>query len=132
MYEQALEEKSSGVIVFKSFTSTSEEKDEALEFLSRKSLENDQICILYVIEIKTKTPTIIGIADVSEYPEELEVLVMPGNLFVVKKLVKDVTVRARNQQIIKLTEIHLEYLHTPVSLWRKVLHTFRSAKNTVT
>ena len=100
--------------------------------MSKKPLENDQIYILYVIEIKIKTPTIIGIADISEFPDEKEILIMPGNLFVVKNLVKDVAVRTRDQQNIKLTEIHLEYLHTPVSLWRKLLHTYRSAKNTVT
>ncbi|CAF1288170.1 unnamed protein product [Adineta steineri] len=133
LYEKALENKPRGVITFRAFTSTSEDIDVALNFLLRApSLESHQIRVLYIIETKVKSPTIIGIADVSEYPHEEEILFMPGNLFVVKKLVKDVTVCTRKQECLTVTEIHLEYLHIPVSLWKKLRHTYRSANNSVT
>ncbi|CAF1121537.1 unnamed protein product [Adineta steineri] len=133
LYEKALENKPRGVITFRAFTSTSEDKDVALNFLLRASpLESHQIRVLYIIKTEVKSPTIVGIADVSEYPHEEEVLFMPGNLFIVKKLVKDVTVCTRKQECLTVTEIHLEYLHIPVSLWKKLLHTYRSANNSVT
>jgi hypothetical protein len=132
VYEQAYEKKPRGVVIFKSFTSTSEDKYVALDFISKKPLERHQTNVLYIIVTKVKSPTIIGIANVSDYQDEQEILFMPGNLFVVKKLVKDVTVYTKDQKRIILTEVHLEYLHIPVSFWRKLVHTYRSANNSVT
>ncbi|CAF1170322.1 unnamed protein product [Adineta steineri] len=134
LYEKALETKPRGVITFKAFTSTSEDINIALKFMlnSDKPFESHQIRVLYIIKTEVKSPTIVGIADVSEYPHEEEVLFMPGNLFVVKKLVKDVTVYTEEQKCLTVTEIHLEYLHIPISFWKKLLHTYRSANNSVT
>jgi ankyrin repeat protein len=132
LYETVLENKPRGVIVFKAFTSTSEEKDVALKFIPTKPRESDKISVLFIIQIKDKSPTIVGIADVSDFEKEKEILVMPGNLFVVKKVVKDVVHYTKEQVAITLTEIHLEYLHIPVSFWKKLSHTYRSAYDSVT
>ncbi len=80
-----------------------------------------------------KSPTIVGIADVSLFKEEKEILIMPGNLFIVKKIAKDVVTPIYDEKTLPITEIYLEYLHIPVSFQKKLLHTYRSAtKNSVT
>jgi hypothetical protein len=129
LYERACENKPRGVIAFKAFTSTSEDKDVALNFIiANPPKEDHKIGVLFVIETKVKSPTIFGIEDVSLFKEEKEILFMPGNLFVVKKILKDVVTYNKAQQRVILTEIHLEYLHIPVSFWKKLMHTYRSAK----
>jgi hypothetical protein len=131
-YEKVCENTPRGVIAFKAFTSTSEDRDTALQFIVDHPPKEYEVGVLFIIEIKTKSPTIVGIADVSEHKEEKEILIMPGNLFVVKRIVKDVVTRI-NKKTLPITEIHLEYLHTPVSFWKKLLHTYRAAtKNSVT
>lgn len=133
LYEKVCKNEPRGVIAFKAFTSTSEDKNVALQFISPKSLQAHQIAVLFIIDVKVKSPTIMGIADVSDYTHEKEILFMPGNLFVVKKIVKDVPTETLFSKAITLTKIHLEYLHIPVSFRKKLLHTYRSArKNSVT
>ena len=132
LYEQICVHKPRGVIAFKAFTSTSEDKNIALGFLSDYPPKDHQTAVLFVIEIKDKSPTIVGIADVSDFENEKEILVMPGNLFIVKKVVRDIITHTAKQQRITLTEIHLEYLHMPVSGWKRLSHTYRSAYNSVT
>jgi hypothetical protein len=132
-YEKVCENKPRGIIAFKAFTSTSEDKWVALNFINSSPSKEHQIGILFIIEIKVKSPTIVGIADVSKYPEEKEILIMPGNLFIVKKIVKDVETCIYIGKTLLITEIYLEYLHMPVSFRKKLLHTYRSAtKNSVT
>jgi hypothetical protein len=130
LYEKVLENKPRGVITFKAFTSTSEAKTEALVFAKTDSA-SDRLPVLYVFEIKSKSPTILGIGDISEFTDEMEVLLVPGNLFVVKKVVKNQDHYTKEKQKITLTEIHLQYLHMPVSVFTKVHHTYKSAYNSV-
>ncbi|UJR17287.1 hypothetical protein I4U23_004182 [Adineta vaga] len=132
LYEIALAHQPRGVIAFKAFTSTSEDKDIALEFIFDRPPENDQTGVLFVIETKVKSPTVMGIADISEYKHEKEILFMPGNLFIVKKINRDVVIYSKRQQRLTIAEVHLEYLHVPVSFWGKLRHTYRSAINSVT
>ncbi len=133
LYEKVYKNKPRGVIAFKAFTSTSEEKDVALQFIIDNPPKEHQTGVLFVIETNVKSPTIVGISDVSEFKHEKEILFMPGNLFIVKKIEKDVVTYNKAQKSLKLTEVHLEYLHIPVSLRKKITHTYKSAiENTFT
>jgi hypothetical protein len=133
LYEKVCENKPRGVITFKAFTSTSEDKNIALGFITDNPPKEHQVGVLFIFKIKEKSPTIVGIADVSDYKAEKEILIMPGNLFIVKEIVKDVVIDINKKKSLTITEIHLEYLHIPVSFWKKLLHTYQSAmKNSVT
>jgi hypothetical protein len=131
-YEKVCENKPRGVIAFKAFTSTSQDDNVALQFIADYPPKEHEVGVLFIIKIKRKSPTIMGIADVSEHENEKEILIMPGNLFVVNKIDKDVVAHI-DRKTLTITKIYLEYLHIPVSFWKKLLHTYRSAtKNSVT
>ena len=127
IYEQAINQKHRSVIGFNTFTSTSETKDVALNFIIKNPPGQDQLTMLLVITIKELSPTIIGIADLSVFEDEEEVLIMPGNLFTVQKIKKDV-IHQRLGPERPVTEIHLEQHHLSVSFGKKLLHTIRSAR----
>lgn len=132
LYEQVHSSKPPGVITFRAFSSTSEDEKIALRFVIEHPLKTHQTAVLFIIEIKAKSPTIVGIGDLSVYPDEKEVLMMPGNLFTVKNIVKDVTHIGECDRSVTVTEIHLEYLHVPVSFWKKLGHTYQMSKKDVT
>lgn len=131
LYEEVRNSKPRGVITFKAFCSTSEDKNIALGFIIDNPIKTHQTAVLFIIDVKVKSPTIVGIGDISEFHEEEEILMMPGNLFIVKNIIKDVIYTDKRQKSIKLTEIHLEYLHIPVSFWKKLAHTYRAANKNV-
>ncbi len=56
LYEKVYKNKPRGVIAFKSFTSTSEDKDIALQFIIDNPPKEHQIGVLFIIEIKRNLP----------------------------------------------------------------------------
>lgn len=127
IYEEAFNQGPKSVIAFNAFTSTSKNPDIALAFMFKEPPKADQLYVLLVIEIKEKSPTIVGIADLSEYEKEEEILVLPGNLFTVTEIKKDVIHQYCGTQK-TVTEIHLEQHHLSVSFMKKIIHTIRSAR----
>ena len=132
IYRSALASKPPGVIMFRAFTSTSESKEIALKFVKQDKFEKDQVAVLFVIEVKVKSSTIIGISDVSDFREEEEILFMPGNLFIVTNIIDGKSILNDEEENVPLIEVYLEYLHVPISFWKKLRHTWRSATNSVT
>ena len=127
LYEKVFEHKPRGVIAFRAFTSTSVKQNIALSFINKYPPKQDEAGVLFIFEIKTKTPTIVNISNASEYPGESEVLILPGNLFIIKNIKKDVQ-HPYEKKILTVTEIYLEYLHIPVSFRKKFMHTIHSAR----
>ncbi|CAF4093219.1 unnamed protein product [Rotaria magnacalcarata] len=77
VYEQALNNKTRGVLAFKTFTSTSEDIKIALSFIDEGPPKDGKMNVLFVITVNDKSTNIFGVSDVSDYPKEKEVLVMP-------------------------------------------------------
>ncbi|CAF3226614.1 unnamed protein product [Rotaria sp. Silwood2] len=123
IYEQALASDPPGILGLKTFTSTSTDPLVALAFAVQQPPTIDQKSVLFVFEIREVTPTIIGVEDVSSFIQEHEVLILPGNLFIVTGI--------EEEQFLKVTKIYLHYWHVSVSFWKKLKQTVRSGKKTV-
>jgi hypothetical protein len=120
VYERARFSDPPGVLGLKAFTSTSTDPLVALRFATKNQPTDDQKNVLFVFEILKATSTIFGIEDVSQFTQEHEVLILPGNLFVVKNIQEDLG--------LKVTTIYLRHWHVPVSFWAKMKQTFRAGK----
>jgi hypothetical protein len=120
VYQHALASQPPGVLGLKAFTSTSRDPLVALNFSFRDPLNEGQNHVLFVFEITEISPTIFGIADISEYQHEDEVLILPGNLFIVTNIQE-----LRNPP---LTRVYLRHLNISISFWRKIKQTIRAGK----
>lgn len=132
IYERALENKPDGVLAFKSFTSTSVEKDVALGFMKPESLKEGKLNVLFIITVNETSTNIFSVRDFSAFPQEEEILIMPGTLFVVTNInpaVEHVLKTKETEKTIICTEIHLKYRHIPMSFWKKLRHTYKSANS---
>ncbi|CAF3611390.1 unnamed protein product [Rotaria socialis] len=128
VYEQALNNKTRGVLAFKTFTSTSEDIKIALSFIDEGPPKDGKMNVLFVITVNDKSTNIFGVSDVSDYPKEKEVLVMPGTLFVITGMTPNVSYELQSKTV-TFTEIHLKYHHIPMSFWKKFRHTIKSARS---
>lgn len=117
LYEDLSTPEKKGIIATRVFTSTSTSKDMALNFTYVRG--NDQEGVLFVFNIATSCSGIISVKDVSEFPGEEEVLIIPGNLFRVQEVKKDR----------EPVEIHLEHINTKVSAFRKIAYTITAARS---
>ncbi|CAF0979467.1 unnamed protein product [Didymodactylos carnosus] len=140
-YEEACDKEHTGIIYLKSFTSTTMSIKVALKFiqdkLDKQHEKNSTVRkpVLYIFNIKKESKTIFQIEDISKYPNEKEVLILPGNLFKVKKVMKDVEFKYKDENTvepintgIRGSEIHLEYVNESVSFFRKLAQTFKAAR----
>ena len=123
VYKQAAESNPPGVLGLKAFTSTSRDPLIALKFAFRNPLEDGKRHVIFVFEIREPSPTIFGIDDISEYSHEQEVLILPGNLFIVT--------RVEEQANPPITRIYLRHWYTPVSFWKKIKQTIRAGRISV-
>jgi hypothetical protein len=123
IYKQAVESKPPGVLGLKAFTSTSRDLFVALKFAFRTPLEDGKKRVIFVFEIIEASPTIFGIDDVSIYHHEQEVLILPGNLFIVTKV--------EEQANPPMTKIYLKHWNTPISFWKKIKQTIRAGRISV-
>lgn len=123
IYRHAIESKPPGVLGLKTFTSTSKDPLVALKFAFRGSLNEDQKHVLFIFKILQESSTIFGISDESEYKQEEEVLILPGNLFMVTKV--------EEQPNPPLTKIYLQHWKTSISFWKKIKQTIKAGKKSV-
>ncbi|CAF0737468.1 unnamed protein product [Adineta steineri] len=123
VYERARFSAPSGVLGLKAFTSTSTDPLVALVFATRNPPTDDKKNVLFIFEVLKVTPTIFGIEDISQYTHEHEVLVLPGNLFIVTNIQED-----RN---LKVTKIYLRHWNVPITFWAKLKHTFQAGQTNV-
>jgi hypothetical protein len=114
-YEKLANDEEKGAILTRTFTSTSKNKMVALDFAKPKVKE--QKSVLFIYNIPTRCKTIVSVMKVSDFPKEDEVLIIPGNLFTVSRVVKESD----------LTEIHLDHITIEVSLFEKLRNTWRAA-----
>jgi hypothetical protein len=115
-YEALTIDGKKGAIATKTFTSTSTNIKRASNFLKA---ENEKLKpVLFIYNIPTPCSTIFSVADISEYPDEEEILITPGNLFKVCCVVKNSD----------LTEIHLEHINIKISNFRKLIHTIKATR----
>ncbi|CAF1193305.1 unnamed protein product [Adineta steineri] len=117
IYEELVIKGQNGVIALKTFTSTSRQKKQAMKFAIKKP---GMQRVLYTYNIHNRTHGIVSVKDVSKYPHEDEVLIIPGNLFTIS--------RVRKNEDEDLTEIHLEHINTKVSTFKKLRHTVTSMR----
>ncbi|CAF1058972.1 unnamed protein product [Adineta steineri] len=117
IYEKLAIKGQNGVIALKTFTSTSRQRSEAMEFAIKKP---GMQRVLYTYNIHNRTHGIVSVKDVSKYPHEDEVLIIPGNLFMIYDVLK---IEGSD-----LTEIHLEHINTKVSTFKKLRHTITSMR----
>jgi hypothetical protein len=119
VYEQlTTSTRKKGVLATKTFTSTSRKREEAMSFANENAKDNKQKRVLLVYNIPKPCNTIFCVADVSQFPGEEEVLIIPGNLFKVCCVDK----------LPDLTEIHLEHINTKISTFKKLSHTIKSSR----
>ncbi len=120
VYETAQSSDPPGVLGLKAMTSTSTDPLVALRFATKNPPTIDKKNVLFVFEILKATSTIFGIEDVSQYIQEHEVLILPGNLFFVTGI--------REDQSLKVTTIYLRHWNVPVTFWAKIKQTLKAGK----
>jgi len=123
IYQHAMESKPSGVICLKAFTSTSRDIFVALKFALKTPSNENEKHVLFIFEIMEVSPAIFGVDDVSIYGHEQEVLILPGNLFIVTKI--------EEQLHPPITKIYLTHWNTSISFWKKIKQTIRAGKKSV-
>ncbi|CAF1131088.1 unnamed protein product [Adineta steineri] len=116
-YKELTAKGENGVIALRTFTSTSRKRDVAMGFVESQAGKER---VLYVFNIPNRTNGIVSVKDVSRYPLEDEVLIIPGNLFTISCVHKN--------EDENLTEIHLEHINTKVSTFKKLLHTIKAMR----
>ena len=119
VYRGALVSEPPGIIELKTFTSTSKDEEMARWFIDMHRTTNDQRGVLFVFEVREASPTIIDVEPVSMVPVEREVLMLPGNLFTVTRIVED--------EESNMTTIYLRYMHIRVPFWKKLRQVVISA-----
>jgi hypothetical protein len=123
IYYHALDIQPPGVLGFKSFTSASKDPLIALKYLLRTPSNENEKYVLFIFEIMEVSSTIFGVDDISEYPHEQEVIILPGNLFIVVNIEEHV-----QPPIIK---IYLRHVNIPISFFQKIKQTRRSTTRSV-
>jgi hypothetical protein len=123
VYKHALESEPPGVLGLKTFTSTSRDPLVALRFASGNLSTEGQKHVLFVFDIMEATSSIFGVDDISIYGHEQEVLILPGNLFTVKKVEEELNP--------PITKIYLQHLKTSISFWKKIKQTIRAGRTPV-
>jgi hypothetical protein len=116
VYEELTINNKKGIIATKTFTSTSKNKKVALKFAKAKRKEHKPV--LFVFNIPNPCNTIVSVKNISRYPQEEEVLIIPGNLFRVERVAKNPD----------LTEIHLEHMNVKISFYKKITQTIKAAR----
>ncbi len=74
--------------------------------------------VLFVFNIPNPCYAIFSAADVSQFPYEDEVLIITGNVFRVRHVVKNSN----------LTEIHLEHMNIKISTFKKLTHIIKAVR----
>ena len=123
IYQKLSESTPPGVLGLKAFTSTSRDPLVALEFALKTPLEDGKKHVLFVFEISEVSPTIFGVDDVSDYGHEQEVLILPGNLFIVTKI--------EEKKYPPITRIYLKHWNISISFWTKIKQTIRAGRKGV-
>ncbi|CAF1063026.1 unnamed protein product [Adineta steineri] len=116
-YKELTTKGENGVIALRAFTSTSRIRDVAMHFLKPQVGKKR---VLYVFNIPNRSNGIVSVQDISRFPDEEEVLIIPGNLFTISSVRKD--------EDFDLTEIHLEHINTKVTTFKKLIHTIRAMR----
>ncbi|CAF2394417.1 unnamed protein product [Rotaria sp. Silwood2] len=120
VYEQAWLSNPSGALGLKAFTSTSTDPLVALRYATLNPPAAGHKNVLFVFEIQKITPTIFGIEDISRYIQEHEVLILPGNLFIVTNIQEDPGLH--------VITINLRHWHVPVSFWDRIKQTCHAGR----
>ena len=118
-YRKASEQNPKWIIAPKTFLSTSFDRSEAMKHLPKKIKKGNPLGLM-VFHIPVACSTIFAVKDISPYPQECEVLFMPGNLFTITKVTQcgaDLT----------LPEVHLEHVNRNISFFEKLRTTYRAA-----
>ncbi|CAF1404099.1 unnamed protein product [Adineta ricciae] len=121
-YRQASEQNPKWTIVPRAFQSTTVKRSKAMEFIDLKRTKGKHVGLL-VYHIPVACSTIFSVKEISRYPQEEEVLIMPGNLFTIMKVTQCVD----NPD---LPEVHLEHVKRDISFFKKVRTIFRAATTT--
>ncbi|CAF2092749.1 unnamed protein product [Rotaria magnacalcarata] len=120
IYKRAVRNEAQGVLNFKSFTSVSRDPMIALQFATKYPPKENEKTVLFVFEIYAATPTVFSIEDISYFPHEREVLILPGSLFIIDSVEDNLSMN--------ITTIHLTHWEVPVRFLTKIHQTFRCAK----
>ena len=123
IYEHALASTPHGVLGLKAFTSTSIDPLVALAFAIKVPPNDGFKNVLFVFEISEASSSIFGVEDISVFGHEREVLILPGNLFIVTQI--------EERDDFKITEIHLRHWNVSISFMKKLKQTFRSGSKSV-
>ena len=123
IYRRALASMPAGVLGLKTFTSTSRDILVALNFAFNTPPVADQEHVIFVFEISQVTSMIFAVQDISVFGQEQEVLILPGNLFIVTRIEK--------QDHPSVTKVYLNHWHVPISFWKKIKQTFRAGRKSV-
>lgn len=118
-YRQASEQNPKWTIVPRAFQSTTVNLSKAMEFIKLKKANGKSVGLL-VYHMPVACSTIFSVKEISRYPQEEEVLIMPGNLFTITKVTQcshDPT----------LPEVHLEHAKRDISSLKKARTIFCAA-----
>ncbi|CAF1265775.1 unnamed protein product [Adineta steineri] len=118
-YRKASEQNPKWMIAPRAFQSTSINRVKAIEFLHSKKQDGKPVGLM-VFHIPVACSTILAIKEISRYPQEDEVLIMPGNLFTITKV-------TQCEDDPTLPEVHLEHVKRDISFFKKLRAIFRAA-----
>ncbi|CAF1170123.1 unnamed protein product [Didymodactylos carnosus] len=116
-YKNACKGEKRCIIATKTFQSTSRSRDQALAFATKHINGKG---IIFVFDIRQECSTVFDVQHLSEYPQEEEILILPGNLFEIMEVIE-----AKEQDV---TEIHLRHLKIKISFFEKLKRTIKAAR----
>ncbi|CAF0863723.1 unnamed protein product [Rotaria sp. Silwood1] len=120
IYKRAAQSESKSVLSFKSFTSTSKDPLIALRFATQNPPKENEKRVLFTFEVREATSTIFAIEDISCFPREREVLILPGSLFIIDSVQENFNM--------DITTIRLIHWKVPISFFKKINQTVRCAR----
>lgn len=94
-------------------------RSKAMEFVNKKKGKGKTVGLM-VFHIPVACSTISAVKEISAFPAEEEVLIMPGNLFTITEV-------TQCQEDPTLPEVHLLHIKRDISFFKKIRAIYRAA-----
>lgn len=118
-YRKVSEQNPKWFMAPRSFQSTSMKRSKAMEFVHMKKGKGKDVGLM-VFHMPVACSTIFAVKEISAFPAEEEVLIIPGNLFTIMKV-------TQCQDDPTLPEVHLEHVKRDISFFKKLRTIYRAA-----
>ena len=106
------------VAVTKTFISTTEKRDVVMDCAKQCCKSKQDKPVIFVFIISNRCNGIFSVKDASKFPQEDEVLIIPGNIFKFSRVVKN----------LDATEIHMDHMEEKRSTFKKFAHTIKAMR----